>query len=377
MIVQHDQLRALATDVFAAAGCETEEARRVAHHLVEANLAGHDSHGVIRIPTYVQWLAAGKVLPNKTVRVMFENDAIAVVDGEFGLGQTVGEQATRLGIEKSARHGVAVVALRNAGHLGRIGEFALMAARAGKLSLHLVNTSGAGMLVAPFGGIDRRVSVNPIAAGVPARGGGGGEPIVLDISAATVAEGKIRLALNKGEPVPEGCVIDHDGRPTTDPRDFYRDPPGAILSIAGHKGYALGVMIELFAGALTGGSCSNPANAWRVANGMLSVFLDRSFFATEAAFFDEVERYAAFVKASRPAAPGGEVLLPGEPESRTRARRLRDGIDLDDTTWEQIHETAGRLGVSHGLPPPRPREAAAAGEVMHIPGSDPLRDAPR
>src|SRR5688500_17123392 len=130
MLVPHAQLLSLTTDIFSAAGCSRDEAARVAYHLVEANLVGHDSHGVIRIPTYVQWLEAGKVLPNKTARVVFENDAIAVIDGEFGLGQSVGEQAMRIGIEKSERHGVAVVALRNAGHLGRIGEWSLMAARA-------------------------------------------------------------------------------------------------------------------------------------------------------------------------------------------------------------------------------------------------------
>lgn len=370
MLAQHAQLLSLTTDLFAAAGCQRDEAARVAYHLVEANLVGHDSHGVIRIPTYVQWLEAGKVLPNKTARVVFENDAIAVVDGEFGLGQSVGEQAMRIGIDKSERHGVAVVALRNAGHLGRIGEWALMAARAGKLSLNLVNTSGAGMLVSPFGGIDRRISANPIAAAVPVRGG---DPIVVDISACTMAEGKIRLALNKGEPVPQGCIIDNAGNPTTDPKAFYRDPPGSILSIAGHKGYALGMMIEMFAGALTGGSCTNPANASRVANGMLSIILDRKAFASEAAFFDEVDRFVAFVKSSRPATPGGEILMPGEPESRTRAKRIRDGIDLDDISWEQIHATAQRLGVSHNLPAPKPRAAQpAAGQVMHIPGSEPI-----
>src|SRR5205085_6469122 len=139
------------------------------------------------------------------------NDAIAVVDGQFGFGQTIGEQAMELGIAKSARHGVAVVALRNSGHLGRIGDWPLQAARAGKLSLHFVNTTGAGILVAPFGGISRRLSANPIAAGVPVAGG---PPLVLDMSACTIAEGKIRVARNRGGPVPEGCLLDSRGRPT-------------------------------------------------------------------------------------------------------------------------------------------------------------------
>src|SRR5260370_20183310 len=155
MKIQHDRLRKLSTAIFSAAGCHQAEAQRISHYLVEANLAGHDSHGILRIPSYVDWLRAGKVYANKAIKVVFENDVIAVVDGEFGFGQSLGEQAMKLGIDKSSRHGVAVVALRNSGHLGQIGAWALMAARAGKLSLHFVNTSGAGILMAPFGGINR------------------------------------------------------------------------------------------------------------------------------------------------------------------------------------------------------------------------------
>ena len=342
MNLRHDRLSALTTAIFRAAGCRDDEAQRIAAHLVEANLVGHDSHGVIRVATYVQWLRAGKVFAGRTIQVVFENEVIGVVDGQFGFGQTVGEQAMQLGIEKSARHGVAVIALRNSGHLGRIGDWPLMAARAGKLSLHFVNTSGAGILVAPFGGINRRLSANPIAAGVPVRDG---PPMLLDMSACTIAEGKIRVALNRGVPVPENCIIDAEGRPTTDPRVFYADPPGAILSIAGHKGYGLAVLCEVLAGALTGGGCSNPVNADRVVNGMFSIILDGSYFQTDAAFGAEVERFVAWVKSSAKVTPEGEILLPGEIEERTKARRLRDGIDVDETTLAQLLETARAVGL--------------------------------
>src|SRR5205823_9831028 len=147
------------------------------------------------------------------------------------------------------------------------------------------NTTGAGILVAPYGGINRRLSANPIAAGIPVPGAA---PLILDMSACTIAEGKIRVALNKGVDVPENCLIDAAGRPTTDPRVFYADPPGAILSIAGHKGYGLAVLCEVLAGALTGGGCSNPANADRVVNGMLSIFLAVSRFRDEAASAAEI-----------------------------------------------------------------------------------------
>ncbi len=368
MNFQYEELISLTEEVFAAAGCEREEARRVAGHLVEANLVGHDSHGLIRIPSYVEWLRDGKVLANQSIQIISENDAMAVVDGQFGLGQTIGEDAMQLGIEKAAKHGVAIIALRNAGHLGRIGDWAEMAAKAGMISLHFVNTSGAGMLVAPFGGIDRRLSANPFAAGVPTANG---EPIILDMSACTVAEGKIRVALNQGKKVPDGCLIDSQGKPTNDPEVFYGDPPGAILPIAGHKGSGLSLIIEMLAGALTGGSCTNPENASRVANGMLSIIIDRSFFGAAADFFPEVERYVAFVKSSRTVNNEGEILMPGEIEQRTKARRLQQGIDLDDATWRQICNTCRTLNVKHGFAEPEAKPAESAADGVSIPGCEP------
>jgi hydroxycarboxylate dehydrogenase B len=347
MKIQSDRLRRIVTAIFQGGGCGPEEAERIALHLVEANLVGHDSHGVIRVWPYVQWLRAGKVLANQAIQIVFENDAIAVVDGQGGFGQSIGAQAMRLGIEKCGRHGVAVIALRNSGHLGRIGDWPLMAAQAGKLSLHFVNTTGAGILVAPFGGINRRLSANPIAAGIPIAGG---SPILLDISACTVAEGKIKVALNKGVSVPEGCIIDAQGQPTTDPKVFYANPPGVILPIAGHKGYGLAVLCEILAGALTGSGCSNPAHADRVINGMLSIFLDPAFFQTDEAFAAELRRFIAWVKSSEKASADGEILMPGEIEERTKAQRLREGIEIDATTWAQIGEAANAVGLSEKDP---------------------------
>jgi uncharacterized oxidoreductase len=342
MIIQHDHLSRLIADIFHAAGCQRPEAERIAAHLVEANLVGHDSHGVIRVPPYVQWLKAGKIFADRTIQIVFENDVIAVVDGQFGFGQTIGEQAMQLGIEKCAKHGVAVIALRNSGHLGRIGDWPLMAAEAGKLSLHFVNTTGAGILVAPFGGIQRRLSANPIAAGIPMKNA---PPMLLDISACTIAEGKIKVALNKGVQVPENCIIDAHGQPTTDPKVFYANPPGSILSIAGHKGYGLAMLCEVLAGALTGGGCSNPQNADRVVNGMLSILLDPGFFQSVAGFSAEIERFVTWVKSSEKSSPDVDILVPGEIEERTKAKRVRDGIEIDETTWSQILATAKAVGV--------------------------------
>lgn len=369
MILQHDQLISLTEEIFKEAGCEQDVAHQVSKRLVEANLVGHDSHGVIRIPSYVEWLHDGKVLANQSIHIISENNVIAVVDGQFGLGQIVGAEAIELGIKKAAQQGVAVIALRNSGHLGRIGDWAEMAAEAGMLSLHFVNTSGAGMLVAPFGGIDRRLSANPFTAGVPT---GDGQPIILDMSACTVAEGKVRVSLNQGKMVEDGCLIDSEGNPTNDPRRFYGDPPGAILPIAGHKGSGLSLIIEMLAGALTGSSCTNPENASRVANGMLSVIIDRRFFGSDNEFFPEVERFLTFVKSSRTINDNGEILMPGELEQRTKAQRLEHGIELDETTWKQICTTCQLLNIEHGFTEPHNTNLTFHEGQVSIPGCEPV-----
>jgi uncharacterized oxidoreductase len=341
LIISHDSLERLVSAIFAAAGCDQAEHTRIAHYLVESNLAGHDSHGVIRVPTYIQWLRAGKVVANQAPRIVFENAAIIVIDGQFGFGQVMGEEAMKLGIAKAADQGVAVVALRNSGHLGRIGDWALMAASAGKVSLHFVNTSGGGILVAPFGGTERRLSANPIASGVPVPDG---PPLIVDISTCMIAEGKIKVALNKAAEVADGCILDGEGRPSRSPEAFYASPPGAILPMGGHKGYGLSVVAEVLAGALTGGTCSH-FGADRVSNNMLSIILDPTFFQSADEFSDEIRAFITHVKSSKTVTPGGEILMPGEPEARARAQKIRDGIEIDDTTWGQIEATALSLGV--------------------------------
>lgn len=342
MKIDHVALERLVAAIFAAAGCDAREAGLIAGHLVEANLAGHDSHGVIRVSAYVEWLRAGMVLPNRRLRIVTETPVLAVVDGEQGFGQSIGAEATALGVAKALREGIAVVALRNTGHLGRIGAWPLQAAEAGVASVHFVSTTGFGILVAPFGGRSRRLSADPVAAGIPRADG---PPIILDMSCCTIAEGKLKVAFNKGAAVPEGCIIDAAGRPTTDPRVFYADPPGSILPIGGHKGYALGVITELLAGAITGGGASDPAHADRLINNMLSIYLRPDAFGDPAAFAAEVARFVGWVKTAERIDAAREILVPGEIEARTRADRLRAGIEIDPATWSALATTARTLGI--------------------------------
>ena len=206
--VDAGRLRAAVAAIFQAAGCDEAEGARIARYLVESNLTGHDSHGVIRVPRYVHWLDTGAVYAGRSVKTVMDAGAVAVLDGDHGFGQTIGEQAMTLAVEKAREFGVAVVGLRNSGHLGRIGDWAELAAAEGLISIHFVNTSGLGMLVAPFGGTERRMSTNPISIGVPMPEG---PPLVLDCATSIVAEGKVLVALNGGKPLPDGALIERDG----------------------------------------------------------------------------------------------------------------------------------------------------------------------
>src|SRR6185369_1670391 len=203
----------LTAAIMQAGGSHPEEARTIARRLVDSNLVGHDSHGVLRVGKYLEWMREGWLKPNTPPTIVFDSDTIAIIDANLGFGQVTGEFATRLGIAKAAEKGIAMVGLRNCGHLGRLGDWAEMAAEAGQVSLHFLNTSGA-QRVAPFGGSDRRLSTNPMAIGVPIANA---PPAILDITTSTVAEGKLMIAMNKGDHVPEGWIVDKAGRPTTDP----------------------------------------------------------------------------------------------------------------------------------------------------------------
>jgi uncharacterized oxidoreductase len=337
-IVAASRLIELVAAVMEGAGCEPGEARTIARRLVDSNLVGHDSHGVLRVSKYLDWVREGYLRPNATPSLVFQSDAIAIVDGNRGFGQVVGEYAGGLGVAKARKAGIALVGLRNCGHLGRLGDWAELAAAAGLVSLHFLNTSGA-QRVAPFGGSDRRLSTNPLCVGIPQADG---EPVILDITTSMVAEGKLMVAMNKGEKVPPGWIVDAQGRPTTDPKDFYDG--GALLTIGGHKGSGLSIVTDLLAGALTTGRSSDPGDV-AIRNNMLSIYIDTSVYDPSGSVPEEVHRFVDWVKASPPATPGQPVLAPGDVERTTREKRLRDGIPIDDTTWDDLVSAAKSVGI--------------------------------
>jgi len=346
MLIDHQELRATAARIFAAGGSSAEEARIVADHLVEANLRGHDSHGVGMIPRYVGNLRAGTLLPNKTGRVVSEEGAILVYDGERGYGQVVARRATERAIALAARTGVAVLALRNAHHIGRVGSYGELCAEAGLVSVHFVNVHGHKPLVAPHRGRDGRLSTNPVCVAVPAAEPG--RPIILDMATSGVAMGKVRVARNRGEELAPGLVMDADGRPTRDPAVMFSEPHGALLPFAEHKGYALAFICELLAGAVGGGGTLKPANQSQgtITNSMLAFVLDPRRLAAAGAIEDEIRAITGYVTASPPRKAEEPVLVPGDPERVSRAKRLREGVPLDAETWREIAAAAESLGLA-------------------------------
>src|SRR6201986_1790994 len=293
----------------------------------------------------------GSVVPDQTVELVVDTPSLAVIDGKFGYGQTVTPQAVKIGIEKCKASGLAAIALRNAGHIGGVGDWAEMAAAEGLVSVHFVNAAGS-VLVAPFGGVERRFSPAPYCVGVPRPGE---DPLVLDFATSIVAEGKVLVASQGGKKVPDGALVGPDGQPSADPHLLYGDytptgprnhaqGTGAIRAFGDHKGSGLAFMCEMLGGSFSGNGATDSKRG-KFANGMLSFYVDPKVFDPAGFFPKDIAKYTAFVKSSRPAAPGGEILLPGEAEVRMRQKRLAEGVPLPDDTWAAIVETARSVGL--------------------------------
>jgi uncharacterized oxidoreductase len=343
-IFQPEALRQIGYQLFEAAGCTPEDTRTVVDHLVESNLFGHDSHGVIRFYEYTRAIREGRFKTRGAPEVVRDNPCAAVVDAQGALGQVGGTFAMNLAIEKARQQGVSTVTLRNTSHIGRAGAYPLVAARAGMIGLAFVNAGRLGFQIAPFGGIDGRLSTDPIAFAAPRRHD---QPILVDMTTSVVAEGKVRVAINEGRQVPEGWLIDADGNPTTDPMKFKGNPPGAILPLGGvvaHKGYGLGFVVELLGGTLSGQGCAAGERAM-ISNGVLFTVYHIEHFTDLDTYYDEVDALVGHVKSSRLAPGFKEILAPGEPEFRSAARKQAEGITVDDTTWANICAEGRILGL--------------------------------
>jgi len=340
--MSHEYLNRVAFQIYRAAGVPEEEAHTVASHQVKANLVGHDSHGVILLPSYIERIKAGHIVPGAPFEVTAETPTTARINGHWGFGFVVAEKAMRLAIRKAKAHNVAALTVYYQSHVGRLGAYSAMAAHEGMIGLITADSGAGPKSVAPFGGRERRLGTNPISIAIPSNFNG---PIVLDMATSAVAAGKIGVARARKEQVMPGCIIDKDGNPTRDPNDYYAG--GSILPFGGeqgHKGYALSFMVEVLSNILTGMGYGIDRKGWEERHALeyrhndacfISVFNVDAFYPLED-FKREVTKLTESVKSSPTAKGFKEVLYPGEIEWLTEQKRRSEGIFIEDKTWEQI-----------------------------------------
>ena len=346
-VLNHEYLNKVCYHIFRALGASDEEASIVSNHVVKANLAGHDSHGVIQVPVYAERIKMGHIVPGAHFEVLDETPATARINGNWGFGYVVTERAMKIAIEKAKANGVAAITVFYQSHIGRLGDYPTMAAQEGMIGLITADSGKGPKAVAPFGGSARRLGTNPISIGVPSDLEG---TVLLDMATSAVAAGKVSLAISRQESIPSTWVIDKDGNPTTDPQDYFDG--GAILPVGadqGHKGYGLSFIVEMFSGILTGLGFGIDPQA-RHNDGCFIAVFNVAAFRPLAEFKREVREFAEFVKTSPPAKGFKEVLYPGELEWRTEQQRRRDGIFVEDETWQQLwtlvqeHKLEGVVG---------------------------------
>ncbi len=334
-----DQLTTAATRLLNAGGATQTDSEKVAERLVNGNLVGHDSHGVIRLCQYVDQLRDGTIKTGVELETVADFGAISIFDAGLGFGQVMAERGCREGLDKASSHGISMIGMRNVAHVGRLGDWAELAADEGFVSIHFVN-SPAKPGVVPFGGRERRMATNPICVGIPVNGQ---DSLIVDMTTSSVAEGKLRVARASDRPIPDGWIVDKNGKVSNDPNDYYEG--GAILPMGGHKGYALSLVVDLFAGALTGGGTTSPDDAVN-RNSMMSIFIDPRSYDRDDTMSRIASSYLDWVRTCRAADGNGVVLIPGDPERTTKLERVRAGIELPDGVWAQIVETANAVGLS-------------------------------
>jgi uncharacterized oxidoreductase len=338
----HGHLRAIGYSIFEAAGLPSDQARIVADHLVDANLTGHDSHGIIRMPGYARSITSGGIKPAGNHKVVRESPASLTIDANGGIGIVVANQAMQMAVDRAKEYTLGAVAVHRSSHIGRLGDFPPRAAEQDCIGVLILN--GGGRFTAPFGGTARRLPPNPISISVPTLNG---PPMMLDVTTSMVAGGKIDIYLARNQPVPEGWLIDEEGNEVTDPQSF-RDGDAAMLPMGGpvgHKGYGLGMMIDAIAGGLSWAGCSADKPT-RGGSGYLALAIRIDRFIDLDEFKKEIQILIDWVRSS-PTLPGvDKVYLPGEIEDQTRRERERDGVFVEEVTWEDILTAASDLGVS-------------------------------
>jgi len=344
--VQAERLMEIARGLLTAAGASEEEAATIARYNIGANLVGHDSHGIILIPTYIDRIKAGHIVPGAPWVITQESATSTVIDGHWGFGYVVTDRAMRYTIDKAKKQNVAATTVFRQSHIGRLASYPLMAAREGMIAMITADSGRSAKAVAPFGGAQARLGTNPICFAIPSNLEG---PLFFDMATSAAAAGKINVATARGEQVPSGWLIDKDGKPSTDPRVLRQG--GALLPLGGaegYKGYGLAAVVEIFSGLLTGlGFGVEPTG--RHNDGCFIAVFNVAAFRDLETFKREVTEFAQYLKATPPAAGFKEVLYPGEVEFRREQDRRQNGIPVEDATWKRLQDLAKGFGIAEKL----------------------------
>jgi uncharacterized oxidoreductase len=341
-IVNHTSLEALTQLIFISHGCPSDVAKQVSQSLVLSNLCGHDSHGVVRVASYLANIEQGVLQPAAELTVTNETDSLVVADAQHGFGQVQMPAIIERLATKAAKQGVACGAMKRCGHIGQLSQWVEFAAHQGFAALLTVNDNGALQAVAPPGGIRPTLSTNPISIATPSIP----HPILVDISTSIVANGKILVAHKENKQVPDGWLRDQHGQPTTDPSVRYRDPPGSLNSTGGYKGFGLGFLLDVLVSGLTGGYCP-PAPAGAVpANNVLMVLWDPQHFQGAEHIVSEAVRLEKFVRESPLLNEESPITLPHDRSRKTKEERSENGIPLGEEVYSQITQIANKNGIT-------------------------------
>ena len=339
-----DSLEKLSFSILKGFGCNDNEAGIVADHLVKANLSGHDSHGIGVLPMYGKQIASGSLFPNQTPELFDPVGAITTVDARRGFGHHMALLSLDHAMKTIPEHKVAILGMRNSGHVSRVGTYSEYCASKGYVSIHMVNVVGHAPIVAPFGSRESAISTNPISMAMAVDN----KPSpMLDMATSTVAFGKARVAHNKGVEMPEGCLIDDEGVPTVNPSPMVENREGSLTAFGEHKGSGLGLFVELFAGALVSRDTAASAEQMQdgAINALFSVIIDPAAFDEVDAYEARTKEFCQFVKGMNTAKGTDEILLPGEPEIRSRKERSVSGIEVDDQTVRELFDTGSAFDL--------------------------------
>jgi len=347
-----DKLQTFSEELLISAGTAKQDANEVAAHLIDANLTGHDSHGIGMLPAYIHHINKEWVSLKAQDKILKELGVIVQIDAQGGWGKPAARRLIERTTPVAKEQGLAAATLSNAHHLGRIGAFAEQAGQAGLVSMHFVNVTDHAPLVAPFRGSDARFGTNPVCIGFPATPNRAS--FLLDMATSRISLGKARVAASRNDKVPMGSLITETGMPTDDPSGMAGfELKGALMPVGRHKGYGLAFACELLAGVLSGGGTLQPDNPRRggIQNSMFSILINPDAFGDTNWMEEEIEAMSEYALASPPMDWDSPVLFPGDPERAWHGKRTRDGIPLDENTLTLLNTTAEKAGSDARLDP--------------------------